>query len=104
MTKNITCEKSSGNVYEDMGCKNTKEKLLKANIVAKICEIIELKNIKQKEAAILLKVDQPKISTLFCGKISGFTIDRLFRFLYLLDQNIEVKISENNIKSNQYTL
>lgn len=95
MKNKIDYEKSTGNVFEDIGFEDAKERLMKANIAAKICQIIDAKSLKQKEAAELLKIDQPKISALYNGRLSGFTLDRLFRFLYLLNQDIEVKISDS---------
>ncbi|MCC5664600.1 helix-turn-helix domain-containing protein [Nostoc sp. CHAB 5784] len=38
----------------------------------------------KSEAAALLGVDQPKISALIRGKLSGFSTERLFRFLNAL--------------------
>jgi len=94
MSKDIQYEKSSGNVFEDLGFKNSKEKLIKAEIALAIHEIIKSKALDQKSAAALLGIDQPKISALSNGRLSGFSIDRLFRFLIALNQDIEIKIIE----------
>ena len=46
----------------------------------------------QVQAAELLNVDQPKISALTRGRLSGYSIDRLLRFLMLLGNDIEIKV------------
>jgi predicted XRE-type DNA-binding protein len=46
----------------------------------------------QAEAAELLGIDQPKISALVNGKLSGFSTARLFRFLNALGQDVEIVV------------
>jgi predicted XRE-type DNA-binding protein len=52
----------------------------------------------QAEAAELLGIDQPKVSALINGKLSGFSTVRLFRFLNALGRDVEivVKIKPNS--------
>lgn len=93
---------SSGNVFEDMGLPNPEERLAKAKLAAIINRIIEEKGLTQKEAAKILGINQPKISTLRNGRLKGFSIERLFHFLELLDQKIEITIthkSKANVKA-----
>ena len=40
----------------------------------------------------LLGIDQPKISALMRGKLDGFSIDRLLRFLNALGRDIEIVV------------
>ena len=47
-----------------------------------------------KEAAIVLRTDQPTVSALLRGRLEGFSSDRLFRFLNALDQEIETVIRQ----------
>lgn len=82
--------KSSGNVFADLGYKLPAEALAKAKLALKICELINERHLSQAAAAKLLGVDQPKISALINGKLSGFSTDRLFRFLNALDREVEV--------------
>lgn len=43
---------------------------------------------------LILGIDQPKISALKHGKLSGFSIERLFFFLRALDQCIDITIQK----------
>lgn len=92
MSKNLKFEKSCGNVFKDLGLPDAKERLFKAEIAESIHDIMKDRGLDQKSAAAILGIDQPKISALVNGRLSGFTIDRLFRFLLALDLSIEVNV------------
>jgi len=85
---------SSGNVFADLGLPKPDEYLAKAELAAKIIREIERQRLTQKEAADILGVDQPKVSALKQGKLSGFSIERLIRFLLLLGRDIEIMVKE----------
>jgi predicted XRE-type DNA-binding protein len=70
-------EVSSGNVFADLGLSNPEERLLKAELVRKISEIITNLNLTQVQVAEILGIDQPKVSLLIRGRLSGFSTDRL---------------------------
>jgi predicted XRE-type DNA-binding protein len=89
--------RSSGNVFQDLGIHNADEHLLKAKFAMIINKIIKEKNLTQVAAAKLLDIDQPKISRLSRGQLSGFSIDKLMVFLILLNQDIEVTVKPHPI-------
>jgi predicted XRE-type DNA-binding protein len=82
----------SGNVFADLGSPRAEEALAKADLAQKIIDIIKARRLTQIQAAELLDVDQPKISALTRGRLAGFSIDRLLRFLMLLGNDIEIKV------------
>ncbi len=57
----ISIENSSGNVYADLGFADSDDMLVKAQILAKIAEIIEQRGLTQDQAAKILRLTQPKI-------------------------------------------
>jgi len=83
---------SSGNVFADLGTPQAEEALAKAELAQKIIDIIRARRLTQVQAAELLNVDQPKISALTRGRLAGYSIDRLLRFLMLLGNDIEIKV------------
>ncbi len=93
MKKNKNIITSSSNVFADLGLPNPEERLAKAELARQINNIIKERKLTQTAAATLLDIDQPKISALSTGKLAGFSIDRLFRFLNSLDQNITIKVT-----------
>src|SRR6516164_3749002 len=91
-TARVSIEKSSGNVFADLGLKNPEELLAKAELVQRISNIIAERKLTQVRAARLLGIDQPKVSALLKGKLDGFSTDRLFRFLNALGRDVEIVI------------
>jgi predicted XRE-type DNA-binding protein len=83
---------SSGNVFADLKLPNADDLLAKAELATKIIAEIQRRRLTQSQAARLLGIDQPKVSALKQGKLSGFSIERLMRFLLLLGQNIEITV------------
>lgn len=83
---------SSGNVFADLGLANPEEALAKAELAHKITAVLHDKGLTQVQAAKLLGVDQPKISALVRGRLSGFSLERLMRFLLLLGQDIRITV------------
>lgn len=85
-------EAGSGNVFADLGVSNPDLALVKAELVQRIRELITKRKLTQAKAAALLGLDQPKVSALVRGNVSGYTIDRLFRFLNALGQQVEIRV------------
>lgn len=89
---------STGNVFEDLGFTDAETMELKAELSRKISSIIQHRHLSQVQAANLLGVDQPKISALMGGKLSGFSVERLFRFLTILGRDIRILIKPKSRK------
>lgn len=92
MSQEIDVQTSSGNVFADLGLENPDELLVKAELARKISTIIKAQNLTQTEAATLVGIDQPKVSALLNGKLSGFSTVRLFRFLNALGRDVEIVV------------
>jgi predicted XRE-type DNA-binding protein len=86
-------EPSSGNVFADLGFQDADERLLKAELATKIAQLIERKGWTQAQTAERTALDQPKVSRLLRGQLSGFSADRLFAVLNRLGHSVEVRIS-----------
>jgi predicted XRE-type DNA-binding protein len=87
---------SSGNVFADLGVANPEIALVKAELVQHIRELITKRKLTQAKAADMLGLDQPKVSALVRGNVSGYSIDRLFRFLNALGQQVEINVRDPN--------
>lgn len=90
---------SSGNVYADLGYANPQEAMAKANLAILIADTIKKKKLTQKKAADLMGIDQPKVSAIIRGQLSGFTIDRLLRFLLALGIDIIIEAKPHRKRS-----
>jgi predicted XRE-type DNA-binding protein len=91
----VQVERGSGNVFADLGFANPDLALAKAELVQRIRELIAERKLTQAKAAKLLGLDQPKVSALVRGRVEGYSIDRLFRFLNALGQRVEITVRPN---------
>ena len=85
-------EVGSGNVFKDLGIPNAEEHLVKAQLVFKIERIMKDRGLRQSETAKLLGVKQPDVSKMLGGEFRQFSVERLLRFLVLLDQDVEIVV------------
>jgi len=90
----IPTEQSSGNVFADLGVPDSEEALAKADLAIRISQIITDRGLTQAQAAEILGARQPHVSDLMRGKLKGFTMDRLFRFLNALGQDVEIVVKK----------
>lgn len=101
MDQQLPVQSGSGNVFADLGLENPEELLVKAELARKISGIIAGQNMTQTEVAILLGIDQPKVSALVNGKLSGFSTARLFRFLNALGRDVEIVVKPKSLTQAQ---
>jgi predicted XRE-type DNA-binding protein len=87
---------SSGNVFADLNLPHADDLLAKAELAAKIIAEIQRRRLTQSQAAAILGIDQPKISALKQGRLSGFSVERLMRLLLLLGRDIEITGKEKS--------
>ncbi len=87
-------EKSSGNVYADLGYTDSDDMLVKAQIVTEIAEIIGQRNLTQEQAAKILRLTQPKISRLLRGQFRGISERRLLRCLTRLGRDVQIVVKQ----------
>lgn len=87
---NVT--ESSGNVFADLGLPNPEQELLKARLTLQIYTIIKERELTQTEAADLLGIKQPNVSSLMRNRAGGFSVGRLMEFLTALGQDVEISV------------
>ena len=92
MTTPVGHEKSSGNVFADIGLPNADEHRIKAELVLKIDGLMRERGLKQVEAAGLFGVKQPDVSKMLRGDFRQFSVERLMRFLVALGQDVEIVV------------
>jgi predicted XRE-type DNA-binding protein len=92
MSRKIKVEEGSGNVFADIALPNPEERLAKADLAIRVSEAIRARRLTQTQAARVLKIDQPKISRLLRGQLSGFSTERLMQFLTRLGRDVEISV------------
>ncbi len=74
---------TTNSVFHDLGFKNDEALILqfKSELLIKIKEIVETKDLKRRDLEKILDVPQPRVSDLMTGKIDRFSIEILILFL-----------------------
>ena len=97
----IEYTEGSNNVYKDLGFTDADERLAKAKLAMRINQLIKERGLKQIQAGKILNINQPKVSALMNGRLSGFSMERLIHFLNLLNQDVEIVIkAKRGVRAN----
>lgn len=86
-------EKSSGNIFADLGFDAAEAANLqvRARLMSRLIDYIEENKLTQQEAANFFGVKQPRISNLMRGKINEFSIDALVNLLATAGLHISIE-------------
>src|SRR5882757_730671 len=95
MSRDIVYREGSDNVFADIEVRDPEGSLVRAKLAKQIAELIRRKRLRQNQVAEILGVDQSKVSKLVRGSISGFTSDRLLRYLNALGCDVRIEIRPN---------
>jgi predicted XRE-type DNA-binding protein len=90
--KSVRIEKSSGNVFADLGLPRPEQELLKAKLVLQIYRLIKQRGITQTEAGKVLGIKQPHVSALMRNRAGAFSVERLMDFLTALGQDVQITV------------
>jgi predicted XRE-type DNA-binding protein len=85
-------ERGSGNVFADLGRPDAETHLLKAELVARIEQIVRAQRLTQARAAELLGISQPDVSRLLRGNFRDYSVERLLRLLTGLGRDVDIVI------------
>ena len=84
--------RGTGNVFADLGFPDAAERQARLRLAYALNQVLEERKLSQADAAKVLGVSQPKVSTLRHYKLAGFSVERLMNLLTALDQDIEIVI------------
>jgi predicted XRE-type DNA-binding protein len=91
-SEDIEVTVGSDNVFADLAVAEPEEELAKAQLASHIRTVIMRRKLTQARAAALTGLDQPKVSALINGRLSGFSSDRLLRCLTALGQDVDIVV------------
>jgi len=86
-------EEGSGNVFADLGLPDAEDRMTKADLAMQIALAIRKRRMTQTKVAEMLAIDQPKVSRLLRGQLSGFSTERLIHFLTLLGRDVTIVVT-----------
>jgi predicted XRE-type DNA-binding protein len=90
----VKMTKSSGNVFRDIGFSREEAEhlLVRADLMIQVQQLITSRRLKQKAAAKILGVTQPRVSDLLRGRIDLFSTDALIDLLARLGAEVRLKV------------
>jgi predicted XRE-type DNA-binding protein len=90
--KPVRSEKSSGNVFADLGLPHPEQELLKARLTLQIYRLIKERGLNQVQAGEILGIQQPRVSALMRNRAGAFSLERLMDFLTALGQDVGITV------------
>jgi predicted XRE-type DNA-binding protein len=99
MTKNKIITPSCGNVFADLELPDADDLMAKANLALHIRRAIESRKLTQAQAAKIMGLDQPKVSSIVNGRLDGYSTERLMRFLIDLGCDVQISVSPPRSKA-----
>jgi predicted XRE-type DNA-binding protein len=84
--------RGSDNVFADLGLPNPEERLAKSRLAILLDAAIKERGLTQHEAGKLMGIDQPKVSHILRGRLSGYSTQRLIDFLNALGRDVEIVV------------
>lgn len=88
---------SSGNVFADLGVPAPDEELAKAQLASHLRDAIKRRRLAQTDAGRRMGLDQPKVSALMNGRLTGFSSGRLMRCLAALGEDVEIVVKTGSL-------
>ncbi len=92
LIKGIEVERSSGNVFADLGLPDADKLKIKSGLVIEIIQAVRKLGLTQKEAARRMGITQPKVSGMMRGDFSNLSERKLMDCLNRLGYDIEIKV------------
>ena len=102
--RRMTFEKSSGNVFADIGFAHPEREQLKAHLTLQIYRIIKSRGLTQAEAGAILGIKQPHVSALMRNRSGTFSVERLMDFLVALGHDVEITVRPTRKEHGQVSI
>ena len=100
----IEFERSSGNVFRDLGIPDADELKIKSGLAIEITRAIRRLGLTQQEAGRQMGISQAKVSGLVRGDFSNLSESKLMECLKRLGYDIEIKLKPARKAVGQRTL
>lgn len=94
MARKLRVTTSTGNVFRDLGFRREEAEhlLVRADLMIQVQKLIAAQRLKQREAAEILRVSQPRVSDLLRGRIDLFSTDALIGMLARLGARVRLTV------------
>jgi len=90
--KEIVITDGTANVFGDLGLPDAAERRTKTRLALAVNELINARGLRQREAAEVLHIPQPKVSALKNYRLDQFSVEKLMELLTSLNHDVEIII------------
>lgn len=88
----IEVQRSSGNVFADLGLADAEKLKIKTGLVIEIRKAMRSRGLTQQDAAKRMGITQPKVSDMMRGEFTNLSERKLMDCLTRLGYDIEIKV------------
>ncbi len=92
VNKEIAVEEGGTNVYADLGYADAAEMQRKSELAAEIARAIKARRLTQDGAAVLLGIDQSKVSRITRGQFRGVSEAKLLELVAKLGHDVKIVV------------
>jgi predicted XRE-type DNA-binding protein len=85
--------KSSGNVFADIGVPDAEAHMVKAELVRRLGDRIEVMGLTQADAARRMAMTQPDVSKMLRGQFRPISLEKLMQCLVALGSSVTIDVS-----------
>jgi hypothetical protein len=104
IVKGVEVQRSSGNVYADLGLADADKLQIKTGLVIEIRKAMAALALTQHQAALRMGVSQPKVSEMMRGNFANLSERKLMDCLTRLGYDIEITIRPAKLDVGHLTL
>ena len=90
--ESVEVQRSSGNVYADLGLPDAEKLKIKTGLVVEIRKAMRALGLNQQMAAVRMGIPQPKVSGMMRGDFTNLSERKLMDCLNRLGYDIEIKV------------
>jgi predicted XRE-type DNA-binding protein len=104
VVESIKIERSSGNVFADLGLPDADKLKVKSGLVIEISKAIRRLGLTQLQAAERMGISQPKVSGLLKGEFANLSERKLINCLNRLGYDIQIRVKPTKAETGALTL
>jgi len=93
-----TIRRGTKNVFADLGFADAETHLVKAELVARVQDVMQDRKLTQTEAAKITGVSQPDLSRMLKGHFRDLSVERIMRMLTRLGCEVDIVVKPRGRK------
>jgi predicted XRE-type DNA-binding protein len=93
-----TIRRGTKNVFADLGFPDAETHLLKAELIARVQDVMLERELTQTETAKITGVSQPDLSRMLKGRFRDLSVERIMRMLTRLGCEVDIVVKRQGRK------